>query len=292
MKHSNAVDVEHEKEAETIPLDIKNPTTNITEILDSFQEAIKALIPPSDIIIGVAKSIALMMESFSDVFNETIRELAEGLKKIYLPEINEERKQELVENYIAWGQYGWTCLPNMPWDLFCEHPKSIKEANMSVKPYHSSKAMEEVFSDLRMYRIKSEDLESAIFCYRHKQYKACALLLFGMIDSKLIRKQQKGENRRKSGEGAVKKIQKAFEACEDKESFYTMLKYVNLFACLSTLFANGNDFKKEPDTINRNFIDHGMNNRSVRKRDCIQLFLLLGNLMDFLENKGSDLKII
>lgn len=292
MKSINDFDVEQTNEIETIPPDIKNQAANLTEALGSFQKAIRALIPPSDIIIGVVKSIAQMMESFSDLFNETIVGLAEALKKIYLPEISEERKQELLDNYVAWGKYGWTCLPDMPWYLFCEHPKSIGEANVSVRKYHSSEAMEEIFSELRMHKIKKEDLESAILCYRYKQYKACALLLFGIIDSKLIRKQQKGDGRRKSGEGAVRKIQKAFEKCKDEESFYTMLKYVNLFACLSTFFANGNDFKKEPITINRNFIDHGMNSRSVRKRDCIQLFLLLKNLMDFMENKGSNLKII
>jgi len=56
-----------------------------------------------------------------------------------------------------------------------------------------------------------------------------------------------------------------------------------MFACFEKFFENGNDFRKEPKLINRNFIAHGMNRRDVRKRDCIQLFLALYNLVDFLD---------
>lgn len=54
---------------------------------------------------------------------------------------------------------------------------------------------------------------------------------------------------------------------------------------LETLFAGGKGFKSEPDTLNRNYIGHGMNRRAVRKRDCIQLFLALNNLMHFFDLK-------
>lgn len=65
------------------------------------------------------------------------------------------------------------------------------------------------------------------------------------------------------------------------------MNYVNLFACLKTVFANANDFRREPSVINRNFIDHGMTNRNVRKRDCIQLFLLLNNFVDTFEKNNK-----
>ena len=46
---------------------------------------------------------------------------------------------------------------------------------------------------------------------------------------------------------------------------------------------NGDDFVKEPDVINRNFVGHGMNRRKVRRKDCIQLFLALYNVVDMTE---------
>ena len=65
---------------------------------------------------------------------------------------------------------------------------------------------------------------------------------------------------------------------------YHMLYATGLLSCLNTFFADGNDFRHEPDVINRNFIDHGMNRRRVRKKDCIQLFVALYDLIEFLED--------
>ena len=62
---------------------------------------------------------------------------------------------------------------------------------------------------------------------------------------------------------------------------YVLIKKENY----QMLFEKANDFMREPDTLNRNYIGHGMNRRSVRKRDCIQLFLALNNLMEFLDTE-------
>lgn len=74
---------------------------------------------------------------------------------------------------------------------------------------------------------------------------------------------------------------------QENQALYELLNYVNLFACLKTVFAHANDFRREPSVINRNFVDHGMTNRNVRKRDCIQLFLLLNNFVDTFEKNNK-----
>lgn len=107
-------------------------------------------------------------------------------------------------------------------------------------------------------------------------------MLFGLIDAKLIRVQSRSKGKRKVGASAVRQLKSAFEETKDGQVFYTMLFCSNLFASLETIFAYGNDFKDEPDIINRNFVDHGMNHKRIRRRDCIQLFLVLNNLMYFL----------
>ena len=71
----------------------------------------------------------------------------------------------------------------------------------------------------------------------------------------------------------------------DEEYFlYHMLYATGLLSCLNTFFADGHYFRHEPDVINRNFIDHGMYRRRVRKKDCIQLFVALYDLIEFLED--------
>ena len=56
------------------------------------------------------------------------------------------------------------------------------------------------------------------------------------------------------------------------------------------IFSDTNNFKDKKNLINRNYLDHGMTNKVVRKKDCIKLFLLLDNileLLDLVENKIS-----
>jgi len=114
------------------------------------------------------------------------------------------------------------------------------------------------------------------------------MILFSLIDAKLIRMQteeDKGNKRyRDCGKKAVKNIEKRLEQeCDINNTFFLMLSYKNLFACLLTFFDDGNDFKEQPALANRNFIDHGMLTKNVRKRDCIQLFLLYYNFLEFFE---------
>lgn len=129
---------------------------------------------------------------------------------------------------------------------------------------------------------KKEDLNTAIFCYDNRQYKACALVLLGVIDAKLIRKQNRN-GYRCTGSRAAKKIREKFENERTTEAFSTMLHCVNLFSCIETGFAPAENFKAEPYTFNRNYLAHGMTRRPVRQRDCIQLFFALYNLTVFLK---------
>jgi hypothetical protein len=151
-----------------------------------------------------------------------------------------------------------------------------------MKPYCSRKAMDELFATLQRASVKKEDLNTAIFCYDNRQYKACALVLLGVIDAKLIRKQNRN-GYRCTGSRAAKKIREKFENERTTEAFSTMLHCVNLFSCIETGFAPAENFKAEPYTFNRNYLAHGMTRRPVRQRDCIQLFFALYNLTVFLK---------
>ena len=103
-----------------------------------------------------------------------------------------------------------------------------------------------------------------------------------MIDSKLIRKQNRN-GYRCTGSKAAKKILEKIESEQTPEAFFTMLNCVNLFSCIKTGFASADNFKAEPYTFNRNYLAHGMTRRPVRQRDCIQLFFVLYNLTVFLK---------
>ena len=136
-------------------------------------------------------------------------------------------------------------------------------------------------------KIQIQDYEEAIFNFKNKKYKSCAMILLSLIDAKLIRMQRKedrNKGRRSTGFSAIKNIEKRIDAEENIEKkLLLFLLYKNLFACLKEIFANGDDFKTQPILANRNFVYHGMLHRNVCKRDCIQLFLLYYNFLMFFE---------
>ena len=229
-----------------------------------------------------AQEISAAVKPALEAFQQWMVSFSEAILQWQIPTISEEHKQELISSHKKWGECGWTLPPNAPIEFFYDAPASIKEANQKMKPYCSRKAMDGLFANLQSASVKKEDLNTAIFCYDNRQYKACALVLLGMIDAKLIRKQNRNVYR-STGSTAAKKIREKFENERTAEAFFTMLYCVNLFSCIETGFAHAGNFKAEPYTFNRNYLAHGMTRRPVRQRDCIQLFLALYNLTVFLK---------
>ena len=89
--------------------------------------------------------------------------------------------------------------------------------------------------------------------------------------------------RRNVGAKAVTMVKQRTKEDVNIEIFSINLFYVNFFSCLEKMFENGNDFKKQPDIINRNFLDHGMLTRRAIRKDCIQLFLVYCNMLELLD---------
>ena len=236
---------------------------------------------------GAVNIIQAVSDAVQNYWSSTLSELAdtagrliEAVANFKLPTLTDEEAEQLVESNRTWGQYGWTYIPSMPISMYDTPPADIKEANKVAIQYCTAAEMEKVFDELGKWKLNHRDLESAIFCYKNKQYKACALLLCGMIESKLIR--QQSDAKRPVGAGAVARLKENYDGSGEKILAEAMFTY-NLLSYLETLFAKGKGFKAEPDTLNRNYIGHGMNHRAVRKRDCIQLFLALNNLMHFFD---------
>ena len=223
----------------------------------------------------------------SEAARMMMREISEAIQRIKIPDISAEHKQEIIEAYKAWGIYGWTIDPEASIKAFSYNPGDKKTVdNIALKRYSKEK-MEQIFEMIReSKRVKKLDFEEAVFDYQHKQYKSCALILFSLIDALLIRLQKKSNldgKRRKVGLGAVNAAQKRTETDLNTELFFTHMFCTNLFVCLGKVFEGGKDFKNQPDVINRNFLGHGMMTKQVRKKDCIQLFLLYYNTLELLD---------
>ena len=268
----------------------KSEPTNDSQNIDcDYQNAM----PLYDFFVNIGRRVVSFVEASEKSYNSMLhqygipffsfldqlgKKLIDALSNLDIP--TDEERLQLIERSIKWGQCGWTFIPSMPLDMLENLPDTTKEANKLAIQYCSNEEIEKLFTSMEKQNLNRSDLRSAIFCYRNKQYKACALLLCSLIDSKLIRLSK--EDNRPVGERAVKKLKAKYDDSGEKILIEAMFVY-NLLAYLETLFSKAGGFKNEPATLNRNYIGHGMNRRVVRKRDCIQLFLALYNLTQFLE---------
>lgn len=243
----------------------------VCEVVNSINSVYSRLAPTAQKYYAEYKPVFDKICQLTDSFARAIEEWDNLALK-------EKRREKLIESYKKWGECGWTLPPNAPIKSFYTIPKSIDEANNLMMKFCTKKDLEQLFKELRGQKLKQEDLEEAIDCYNNRHYKACALILFGLIDAKLIRKQVRNKERRPTGHKAAENLRERFKDENDRTILFIMLRGLNLFNYLELLFKKTDDFKTEPPTINRNFVSHGMARRSVRRRDCIQLFLALFNL--------------
>lgn len=285
---------------------MRESTKRILEPLQpilQMQENMRSILQPMENAIAATKQIREISSAFRNAFTipinlyfgetyEVARQIAISISKlvqeINIPSISEERKRELIEIYEIWGSYGWTINPceNVKM-IFNSKPIDKKSADaIALKQFTGSK-MEQIFEVInRTKRVKRTDFKEAVFDYRHKQYKSCAFILISLVDAILIRLQKKSDlkgKRRKVGLYAVNEAKKRTEMDVNTDLFFTALFYTNLFSCLEKVFEAGKDFKIQPKVINRNFLDHGMMTRKIRRKDCIQLFLLYYNMLELLD---------
>lgn len=272
---------------DSMKINIPGYKENITQIAEIFADIVKSTIDVHQIMKPFLDQMAEFGKSISKYCTNITGALVDIIPKIKIPYFSEEEKEQIKVSYTKWAEYGWTSIPNAPISFYFNPPIDIKEANRKALKYCRKNDMEELFEKMKsISRIKQSDLDEAIFCFENKKYKSCAMILFALMDSKLIRLQKEEDKKqrknRPSGKQAANNIKKRL-SLEVEGTFYWVLEYINLFSCFEVVFKAGNDFKKQPEVINRNFLDHGMLTRNVKRMDCVQLFLLYYNFMKMLE---------
>ncbi len=266
---------------------INIPEYNFTGVQKSLLALSAGINAEFETISKISANISNSLTELAKRFGDQIKTV---ISDIHIPTFSEEKKLELLKSFQQWGEYGWTCIPDTTLGYYNQTPKSQKDANKAALALCGAKEMEGFFSRLcKIKGIKKSDLEEAIFDFQNKKYKSCSMIIFSMIDSKLIRLQRDEDRnpitkKRYSGRTASLKLQKHIQDEQNiKQKFFLLLVYENLFVCIQKVFEDGKDFKNQPAVINRNFIVHGMLTRSVIRKDCVQLFLLFYNLIKFLD---------
>lgn len=223
---------------------------------------------------AVVKNISNITPIFTESFSKYISDLGKSLKKINLPQFSEEQKKIYIEIHKQWGSYGWTDIRLVPINMLGKI-ENQEEADKLMLSINTDEVIEKCFSEIKERKYHIQDLEESISCYKSGFYKAAAMILFSIIDSYFINKQEGNKN---VGLKGINKIEKQIN-CEEK--FFLYLRKISLFFALKMFFEKTENFTKETQNINRHMILHGMGTRPVCKTDCIKLFFVLKSLLFF-----------
>lgn len=273
----------------TALLDVAEKTSSLIQnvnfdFLQSITEKINSVMSwYADNASKIIGSLSSALDGFAKISESLLSGISDFISSINIPEYSEEEKKRLIKVYRQWGKFGWTIPPNSYIDSFNNCPESLLEADKYALQFCTQKDMDELFSALESLCKRKKDIREAIECYNNKHYKACALILFSLIDSRIIRLQGKSE-KYGVGIGAIVKFKKvAKEKTTNEGKLFLALCYENIFPCLFAMFEDTDNFTKKQNIINRNYLDHGMSCKTVRKKDCIKLFLLLYNMLEFID---------
>lgn len=264
-----------------INLKMKEPLKLLSELIAEFTRNIQSIYKPTvDIMIKLGQTIT----DYSSVFAKLSNAIADLANNIKIPSLSDEQKKELQDSYKAWGKHGWTVPPYASLSIFDKKPQSLQEANKYMRQYINTASMKELFIELgRLDNLRKDDLQEAILNFENRRYKSCSMILFALIDGKIIRYQDKEINRKVGFYGAKKICNKIESEFSSKNAFFSLLNLINITSALEVTFENAKNFKDQPTVVNRNFILHGMLYSRVRRRDAAQLFLLLYNLIELFD---------
>ena len=264
-----------------INLKMKEPLKPLSELIAEFTRNIQSIYKPTvDIMIKLGQTIT----DYSSVFAKLSNAIADLANNIKIPSLSDEQKKELQDSYKAWGKHGWTVPPYASLSIFDKKPQSLQEANKYMRQYINTASMKELFIELgRLDNLRKDDLQEAILNFENRRYKSCSMILFALIDGKIIRYQDKEINRKVGFYGAKKICNKIESEFSSKNAFFSLLNLINITSALEITFENAKNFKDQPTVVNRNFILHGMLYGRVRRRDAAQLFLLLYNLIELFD---------
>lgn len=228
---------------------------------------------------GVLEVVENAMAGFPHVFS------VKGFQEIDSAMTNAQLDDEKA--FVEWGKYGWTVNPYAKYSMYFHVPRNQADADKKAMRYCSEEIMDKYFARLlENKRFRCSDVEESIFCFRNKKYRACASLLVELIDGELIRADMSGKHRKFCKYG-VCHLRDSIMSSEDingwdiRKATLLYLDFQCLDQALQELFKDNPDFENEPPLINRNFLLHGMSRRKTRRRDCIQLYLMYGNLLQY-----------
>ena len=287
---------------------VRSMTLAYSQALQLAESASKALslindtfVVPSEQLINTFRTLSnTAVTEFIRQLNRGAKELCDALsyasKFLVSLDLSEEQRNNIKTVAKRWGELGWSMPPNAPIVLSRKIPPE-EEVDTLMLSYCGPKEMDQIFEEIKSKReIPLGDFEDAISLFKLEQYKACALLLFSLMDGCVLQAQppktKRSEPNRKHGSKGIQVLLKD----ENNDQLFERISlfvrpYLMFLHAYESFYKPGDDFKEQPIVINRNFISHGMLAREVTRKDCVQVFLLFYNQLMYMNDRISFIKV-
>lgn len=249
----------------------------------------------TDALLLMSKEISKQLEPIyknQEYYADVLSQLREIIQNISIPGID---KDKTIEGFKRWGSFGWSPLSRgFSYKFYMNCPSTLEDTDSLCGEYFNEGKTEDLFDLILKKQINENekfDLLEAIDNFKRQKYKSSVLVLFSLIDGFYIKSEQERYTEKvpvglKAGKEVLQRIR---DLTDPTEKFINVCFLENLIKCHAVLFAYGNDFKTQPEIINRNFVEHGMLSSKVRKLDCLKVFLYYYNILTIIGN--NDIKV-
>lgn len=258
----------------------------LAQIQDSVRAITEQFTKNLEGLYNFAAQLSLQLSSRFGVLDEFRESVCSNIASLMerLAEIGTSLDWEaILEDSKRWGSYGWAITNDQFTYNSPPHcPSTLGEADAV---YLSFLDVDALIAGLEGSVAKKVDFREAVVLFRERHYKPCAMMLCSLIDRELFRaccgprRDEWGTRKQRSWSRELKKLKGSLSDGSDGElpaMAISIIDFVNICEAVDYFFRSGDDFNREREgELNRNFLDHGMMYKPVRRKTCIKLFVLL-----------------
>ena len=220
-----------------------------------------------------------IIDGLNDKFLNTFKDI---MSNIDIKPVDSEIIDKNVEKLIS---YNWVVSFEIE-DYVSGNVKSKTQMVEIITKYYTKNRIKTISRDmsekLKFDKNLSRYFREASRCYKNKCYYSCASMMFAIIDRLISMTFNK-----KPGIRDIKSLHKKLKT----EEYYNLYVNYSTVKVLYDIYKETNDFSLPTKKLNRNMIIHGWAKRSVKPYECLQLLLIVKNLVFILNYELGILNV-
>lgn len=268
---------------------------NNADIYSSFYHAVKSGIDNyseqiissnfGDILFSIAQKITNSILLTTDLkLKHDLYNYRTLLKGLTLVKYNDNDSDEIDKNIEKIISYGWPLSLDLDSIIYDDITNRKQVNEYYIHKYNKSKInslRKEIGNRLKFDKDLIRYFKEAKKAYDTGLYYSCSSMLFAIID-KLISMCFSSD----IGCNGISKLRKSLK----KENLYNLYVNYSTIRILFNIYDDTSNFSIHRNELNRNIIDHGWSSRKIKSYECLQIFLLVNNLLFILIDETDILE--